>query len=156
MSAINRGKRTLLTICFTLLALHTLPALGIGLHREWSLLGDAHGSAALNLSGEALPLVLKLGGTFENDSPTLLAAVDYHLFRLPAGRTARLYAGAGIRSEIGETTLYGVELPAGVSFYPLQVGELFCEIAPNVNLVLDDSTELTSGFSALVGFRIHF
>lgn len=152
----KRTNKALFLTIFTLITLHSLPALGVGLHRDWNLLGDTQGSLALNISGETLPLILKIGGALDSDSPSLIAAIDYHPFRLSAGRAARLYAGAGIRAELGDRTLYGIEFPAGIGFYPLEVGELFCEIAPSVGITLDGTASLSSGMGTLVGFRIHF
>lgn len=149
-------KRALLTLLLINCGGYALLALGVGLHWDWSLLVDSSDAVSLNISGDSVPLVLKLGGALESPSPTLTAGLDYHFLRRSAGGALNFYTGPGLRAELGEESRVALHFPAGVGFYPLEVGELFLELSPGIGTALEDLREISPEIDALLGFRIDF
>lgn len=155
-------KKKVLVIAFVLIAIVSMSAsaqtFGVGGAFSIDALGGLPSSAMLSLKLPQLPFLWGIGAQINENAFNLAFTADWWLYTQGLGGGLGLYIGPGLYLSLPETIEFGGRVPVGLNLYPIDVLELFIELAPTL-LFFSDRAGVTIpdfGLQGAFGFRFWF
>ena len=155
-------KKKVLIIAFVLIAVVSMSAsaqtFGVGGAFSIDALGGLPSSAMLSLKLPQLPFLWGIGAQLNESSFNLAFTADWWLYTQGLSGGLGLYIGPGLYLSLPDTIEFGGRVPVGLNLYPIDVLELFLEIAPTL-LFFSDRQGITIpsfGLQGAFGFRFWF
>ena len=155
-------KRLLIVIMVLSLASMSVSALGIGGAFSFNALGtdSAIPGGALSLKLDGIDPIFGIGVRAGDGILNVGFTADYWMFREHLTGMLNIYAGPGayVNLTLGDVTDVdlGLRIPVGLNMYPIDILELFVELAPRVGIALNPLVFPTWGIQGAVGFRFWF
>ena len=145
------NKRILVIAAVLLIAVATAgfsQTFGIGGAFSLGAIGDLPSSVMLSLKVPAFPVVWGLGYNLGGGNFQLGLTADWWLYTANLVSFINLYVGPGVYLALPQNFDFGVRIPVGFNAYPIDVLELFLEVAPTVTFLpsLGFSTQAAFGF----------
>lgn len=131
---------------------------GIGGAFSVDAIGGLPSNALLSVKFPQMPILWGIGAQVGEDNFNLALTADWWLFNQNLVGFLNLYAGPGLYLALPETIEFGGRVPIGVNAYPIDVLELFFEIAPTL-LFFSERAGVTIpefGIQGAFGFRFWF
>ena len=131
--------------------------LGVGGAFSIDPLGDLPSSAMLSLKLPSIPFLWGVGAQIGQDTFQLAFTADWWLYQTNLVSFLNLYVGPGLYLAVPQPFEIGGRVPIGLNAYPLEVLELFLEIAPTLVFFSSDGVRIpTFGLQGAFGFRFWF
>ncbi len=149
-----KTKVLILTVALLLVVAASGFSLGLGLAYGLSPLGGLPANNVL-FSAKFDQLPFLMGLTFSLQDPFRFGmTADWWMVQQPLAGIVNFYAGPGLYTGIsGGSFDIGARIPLGLNIYPINVLELFLEVAPAIAFL---PTFPDVGLQAAVGFRFWF
>lgn len=131
---------------------------GIGGAFSIDTLGGLPNSAMLSLKIPQLPIVWGIGARIGTDYFDLGLTADWWLYHQNLVSFIGLYVGPGLYLTLPQTVEVGGRIPIGINAFPLDILELFLEIAPTLLFFSSDAGVQIPrfGLQGSFGFRFWF
>jgi hypothetical protein len=145
------------------LILVVLLVVGAASASSWAIGGifniglDLPSSAMLLVKAPSIPVMWGVGFQASGEGVGQLGiTADWWLYQTRLTGALALYVGPGLYLAAPELEIGG-RVPIGIQVYPLDVFEVFIELAPTLTIVSQRGIDLPSfGFQGGVGFRFWF
>ncbi len=155
-------KKKIIAIAVILLVITAASSFAIGIGGAFGFdpIGSSPYSGALSLKYSDWPL-LGISASGNSDQFNLGLTADWWLYHEHLAGILNLYAGLGGYGVLGlgNSTNFqiGARIPVGLQIFPIDVLELFLEVAPAVGVTLGDNFSFPNwGLQSAVGFRFWF
>jgi hypothetical protein len=152
-------KRTLLVLVLAAVVATSGFSIGIGGAFGLQPVGGLPGSdVMLSAKFDELPFLMGLGFAIGNDVFAMGFTADWWMYHQNLVNFINLYAGPGLFVGVGgEAFQLGARVPIGLNIWPIDVLELFLEIAPTISAVFADPIRFPEfALQAAFGFRFWF
>jgi hypothetical protein len=152
-------KKKVLIIALALLAVTAASSFAIGIGGSFALpgLGLPGTDVMLSAKLDQLPFLMGIGFTIGQNTFQLGFTADWWLFTENLVSFINLYAGPGLYVGISEAIQLGARVPIGLNAYPLDILELFLEIAPTISATFGDPISFPNfDWQGSFGFRFWF
>jgi hypothetical protein len=131
---------------------------GVGGAFSVDALGGLPSSAMLSLKLPSIPFLWGIGAQINENTFNMAFTADWWLYTQNLVSFINLYVGPGLYLSLPDTIEFGGRVPIGINMYPIEVLELFLEIAPTL-LFFSDRQGITIpsfGLQGAFGFRFWF
>jgi hypothetical protein len=152
-------KKKVLILAFVLIAVTATSGFAIGIGGSFALpqLGLPGTSVMLSAKLDQIPFLMGLGFTIGQNQFELGFTADWWLFSENLVSFINLYAGPGLYLGVAQDLQLGGRIPVGLNIYPLDILELFLEIAPTISATFGDPITFPNfDFQGSFGFRFWF
>jgi hypothetical protein len=131
---------------------------GVGASFGIDAVGGLPQQAMLSVKAPQLPVLWGVGLQLGEDQFNMGLTADWWLYQENLFSFVNLYVGPGLYAALPQTLELGGRVPVGLNAYPVDVFELFLEIAPTLVLYSDRSGITIPDFSiqGAFGFRFWF
>ncbi|MFO8065388.1 MAG: hypothetical protein ACQETQ_10990 [Spirochaetota bacterium] len=131
---------------------------GVGASFGIDPLGGLPSQAMLSLKTPHLPVLWGLGMQISEDQANLGLTADWWLYTTNLFSFVNLYAGPGLYAALPDPVELGGRVPVGLNAYPLDVFEIFFEVAPALVFISDRDGINVPDFAlqGAFGFRFWF
>jgi hypothetical protein len=131
--------------------------LGVGGAFSLTALGGLPNSAMLSLKLPSIPFLWGIGAQVGQDTFNLAFTADWWLYQTNLVSFINLYVGPGLYIALPDPLEFGGRIPIGLNAYPIEVLELFLEIAPTLVFVSNRGITVPDfGLQGAFGFRFWF
>lgn len=121
--------------------------------------GTVGGGVLLSAQFDSLPFLLGLGFSGGGGSFNIGVTADWILYRAPLAGALGLYAGPGLYVDLGNNLFdIGARIPVAIYIFPIDIIELFLEVAPTIGIGFGGGTVRFPEFAlqGAFGFRFWF
>ena len=131
---------------------------GVGASFGIDALGGLPEQAMLSLKVPQVPVLWGVGAQIGNDQFNLGLTGDWWLYNENLFSFINLYVGPGLYAALPEPFELGGRVPVGINAYPVDVFEIFFEVAPTLLFVSDRGGVSIPEFAVqgAFGFRFWF
>ncbi|MFP3960644.1 MAG: hypothetical protein ACLFUX_10785 [Spirochaetaceae bacterium] len=131
---------------------------GVGASFGIDALGGLPNQAMLSVKVPQLPVLWGLGLQVGENEANLGLTADWWLYTTNLFSFVNLYVGPGLYAALPDPLELGGRVPIGINAYPVEVFEVFFEVAPAMVLVSDRSGITIPDFAVqgAFGFRFWF
>ena len=131
---------------------------GVGASFGIDAIGGLPNQAMLSVKVPQLPILWGLGLQVGEDQANLGLTADWWLYTTNLFSFVNLYVGPGLYTALPEPFELGGRVPIGLNAYPVDVFELFLEVAPTLVLISDRDGINIPDFAVqgAFGFRFWF
>jgi len=135
----------------------TAQTFGIGGAFSIDSLGGLPSSAMLSVKVPQLPMLWGVGLQLSENDFNMAFTADWWLYQQNLVSFLKLYVGPGLYLSLPNRIEFGGRVPIGINAYPIEVLELFLEVAPTLLLFSDTGIDIPSfGLQGAFGFRFWF
>jgi hypothetical protein len=146
-------KIAILAVVLVLLTATSAFSLGLGLAFGLDPVGNLPSNVMFSAKFDQLPFLMGLAFSFQEPFRFGFTA-DWWMVHEPLVGIVNVYVGPGLYAGVtGELIDFGLRIPIGFNLYPIDVLELFLEIAPAIAFL---PTFPNVGIQAAFGFRFWF
>ena len=130
---------------------------GVGGAFSIDAFGGLPSSALLSLKLPQLPVLWGIGLQLTENTFNMAFTADWWLYQQNLVSFIGLYVGPGLYLSLPDAIEFGGRVPIGINAYPIDVLELFIEIAPTLLFFSDTGVQIPSfGLQGAFGFRFWF
>ncbi|MFW6312591.1 MAG: hypothetical protein ACOC2N_01740 [Spirochaetota bacterium] len=135
----------------------TAQPFGIGGAFSIDSLGGLPSSAMLSVKVPQLPMLWGVGLQVNENDFNMAFTADWWLYQQNLVSFINLYVGPGLYLSLPNRIEFGGRVPIGINAYPIEVLELFFEVAPTLLFFSDTGIDIPSfGLQGAFGFRFWF
>ena len=146
-------KILFLALIMTIVVATSGVSLGLGLAFGLDPIGDLPSNVLFSAKFDEVPFLLGIAFSF-NEPFRFGMTADWWMVQQNLTGMLNFYAGPGLFAGVaGDQLDLGLRIPLGLNIYPVDVLELFLEIAPTVRFI---PTFPDPGLQAAFGFRFWF
>jgi len=131
---------------------------GVGASFGIDALGGLPNQAMLSVKAPQLPILWGIGAQIGEDQTNIGLTADWWLYTTNLFSFVNLYVGPGLYTALPDPFELGGRVPVGFNAYPVDVFEIFLELAPTLVLVSDREGINIPDFAlqGAFGFRFWF
>jgi hypothetical protein len=130
---------------------------GVGGAFSIDSLGGLPSSALLSVKFPQLPIVWGVGLQLSENVFNMALTADWWLYQENLVSFLNIYVGPGVYAALPDTVELGGRVPIGINAYPIDVLEIFLEIAPTLVVFRDSGIDVPEfGLQGAFGFRFWF
>jgi hypothetical protein len=151
-------KIAILAVVLVLLTATSAFSLGLGGAFGLQPVGGLPGSQVmLSAKLDQLPFLMGLGFAIGQDVFQLGFTADWWMLQEPLINFIGIYVGPGLYVGVANSVQVGARVPVGLQVFPIDVLELFLEVAPTISAIFGDPIVFPDfALQASFGFRFWF